>query len=155
MINQSEWDQLLALGNSAFVTVSASWGLGYHIDALASNPARITNTIKWMFLCENFAIMAPGFGRISFAFLLLNLLPPSGPRSVRPKILWTIIATQFVIDVGTVIISMTQCRPIAGFWDRTIAAGCWDPRVQQYTGFFQGCKPTIVLCNTLPTLRVE
>ncbi|KAK2595730.1 hypothetical protein N8I77_013755 [Diaporthe amygdali] len=127
-----------AIINSAFVTISVWWGLGHHISALVSHPERVTNAVKWMFLSEIFAIMSPGFGRISFAFLLLGLLPPSGPRSLRPMILWSIIAIQFVVDLGTVIISLVQCRPIVGFWDKSIQAGCWDPRVQQYAGFLQG-----------------
>lgn len=132
--------QVFAVMNSIFVTVSVSWGLGHHVDVLSSHPNQVTNTIKWMFICEIFAIMSPGFGRISFAFLLLGLLPPGAHKGARPKILWSIIATQFVVDVATVIISMVQCRPIAGFWNKNIEAGCWDPRVQQYAGFLQGCE---------------
>lgn len=131
-------NQILAIGNSIFVTISASWGLGQHEATLKSE--NIMYTIKWVYLCEIFSIMSPGFGRISFAFLLLGLLPPGGKGSIRPKFLWGIIAIQFVVDVGTVIVSMSQCRPIEGFWDKSVEAGCWDPHVQQYTGFFQGCK---------------
>ncbi|KAJ0107473.1 hypothetical protein J7T55_007662 [Diaporthe amygdali] len=134
-----------AIINSAFVTISVWWGLGHHISALVSHPERVTNAVKWMFLSEIFAIMSPGFGRISFAFLLLGLLPPSGPRSLRPMILWSIIAIQFVVDLGTVIISLVQCRPIVGFWDKSIEAGCWDPRVQQYAGFLQGLALSAVM----------
>lgn len=93
-----------------------------------------------MFLSEMFAIMSPGFGRISFAFLLLGLLPPSGPRSVRPKILWSIIAIQFVVDLVTVVLVMVQCRPIEGFWNKNVQADCWSLRVSQYAGYVQGCK---------------
>lgn len=132
--------QAFAIINSIFVTISVSWGLGHHIDVLSSHPEQITYTVKWMFLSRIFAIMSPGFGRISFAFLLLGLLPPKGPRNMRPKILWSIIAIQLVVDLATVIISMVQCRPIEGFWNKNIQANCWDPRVQQYAGFLQGCK---------------
>lgn len=140
LIHIHPMNQVFAIINSVLVTVSVSWGLGHHIDILSPYPEQIHNTVKWMFLSEIFAIMSPGFGRISFAFLLLGLLPPSRPRAVRPKLLWSLIAIQFVVDMAAVIISMVQCRPIAGFWDRNIEAGCWDPRVQQYAGFVQGCK---------------
>lgn len=138
------------------MTVSVSWGLGHHIDVLSSHPEQITYTVKWMFLSEIFAIMSPGFGRISFAFLLLGLLPPKGPRSVRPKILWSIIAIQFVVDLATVIISTVQCRPIEGFWNKNIQANCWDPRVQQYAGFLQGCKlsPKLFLAKSTLALLI-
>jgi hypothetical protein len=125
------------LGNSIFLTISAKWGLGQHLSVLQAEPERVMYTVKWVYLCEFFSIMCPGFGRISFAFLLLSIIPPSPGRKI---FLWSVIAAQFLVDVTTVIISFTQCRPIEGFWDRSVNAECWEPHVQQYTGFFQGCK---------------
>ncbi|KAK5994191.1 hypothetical protein PT974_07634 [Cladobotryum mycophilum] len=63
------------------------------------------NTIKWVYLCEFFSITSPGFGRISFAFLLLSPVPPSLGRR---RFLWGIIGVQFVVDVATVIVSFAQ-----------------------------------------------
>jgi hypothetical protein len=60
---------------------------------------------------------------------------------VCPKrFLWTIISIQFVVDLGTVIVSFSQCQPIYEFWGPNTKEHCWDPKVQQYTGYFQGCK---------------
>jgi hypothetical protein len=81
--------------------------------------------------------MAPCFGRISYAMLLLQLVPPSKwPK----RLLWSIISIQFVVDLGTVIVSFAQCQPIYEFWGPNTKAHCWNPKVQQYTGYFQGCK---------------
>jgi hypothetical protein len=80
--------------------------------------------------------MSPGFGRISFAVLLLGIIPPT---KWRKRYLWTIITCQFIVDVVTVIISFSQCRPMRGFWDPNVHARCWSPSVQQRTGYFQGC----------------
>ncbi|KAI0480022.1 integral membrane protein [Xylaria cf. heliscus] len=126
---------LFALVNSIFVTVSASWGLGRHIQFLQSKPNHVMYTVKYVYLCEFFSILSPGFGRISYGFLLLSLIPPNKNRR---RFLWGIIGLQFLVDVGTVIISFSQCTPIEGFWDTTIKATCWPPYVQQYTGFVQG-----------------
>lgn len=116
-------------------TVSVHWGLGHHIQYLT--PLQITNSIKYIYLCEFFSIMSPCFGRISYAILLLQILPPTVKRK---RFLWTIIGLQFVIDVGTVIISFAQCTPITAFWGPEAKTHCWNPIVQQYTGYFQGCK---------------
>lgn len=116
------------------LTGSVHWGLGKHIQFL--EPENISQTIKWVYICEFFSIMAPGFGRISFALLLLNIVPPA---AWRRRFLWTIIACQFIVDVSTVIISFSQCQPMQKFWDHTVPGNCWNPKVQEYTGFFQGC----------------
>jgi hypothetical protein len=129
------FSQALALGDSSFCSVAVHWGLGRHIQFLT--PEQIKYSIKWVYLCEFFAIMSPGFGRISFALLLLGLIPPT---KWRRRFLWTVISIQFIVDVGTVLISFCQCRPLAGFWDQSIEAECWPPVVQQYTGYFQGCR---------------
>ncbi|KAI1764979.1 integral membrane protein [Hypoxylon sp. FL1150] len=124
---------LLGIGDSVFLTISYSWGLGTHIH-LIEDPLHISYTIKWVYLCEFFSIMCPGFGRISYAFLLLRVVPPPRPRRY---FLWAIISIQFVVDVGTVIVSFLQCRPIEGFWNHRVEAECWTPYVQEYVGFVQ------------------
>ncbi|KAI0532439.1 integral membrane protein [Xylaria digitata] len=140
---------LFALVNSVFVTVSASWGLGRHIESLQSKPNHITYAIKYVYLCEFFSILSPGFGRISYGFLLLALIPPNENQR---RFLWGIIGLQFVVDVGTVIISFSQCTPIEGFWDKGVNANCWPPYVQQYAGFVQGsiCSTVDLILAVLP-----
>ncbi|KAG8208466.1 Integral membrane protein [Trichophyton interdigitale] len=123
----------LGIGNSTFLTISTHWGLGTHIAELSKE--QINYTVKWVYLCEFFSIMSPGVSRIAYASLLLGILPPIKWRS---RMLWTLIWIQFVVDVGTVIISFVQCRPINKFWDAGVPGHCWAPTVQQYVGFFQG-----------------
>ncbi|KAI2467185.1 hypothetical protein F4781DRAFT_402863 [Annulohypoxylon bovei var. microspora] len=126
---------LLNITNSVFLTISSHWGLGKHIQALISKPWAIMYFEKWVYLCEGPAIMSPGFGRISFAFLLLRLTPPSKTRRI---LLWAVICIQFIADAVTVIIIYAQCKPIQGFWDKTIEAKCWPAYTQVYAGYFQG-----------------
>ncbi|KAI1460470.1 hypothetical protein F4805DRAFT_478884 [Annulohypoxylon moriforme] len=121
--------------NSVFLTIAARWGLGKHAQALASKPDDITKFEKWVFFCYAPAIMTPGFGRISFAFLLLSLIPPS---KTRKRLLWTVICAQFIADIGTVIIIYAQCKPVRGFWDKSIPSKCWPAYTQVYAGYLQG-----------------
>ncbi|OAA52904.1 integral membrane protein [Cordyceps fumosorosea ARSEF 2679] len=125
---------LLSLGNAILLSISCYYGLGQSITSLA-DPARISNTVKYVYLCEFFSIMCPCFGRISFALMLLSLTPPT---VTRRGLLWTVIITAFVIDLGTLIISFSQCRPIAAFWDGRDNPDCWPKQVQRDAGFFQG-----------------
>ncbi|OTA82739.1 hypothetical protein M434DRAFT_37017 [Hypoxylon sp. CO27-5] len=132
---------LFSLGNSVFLTISTSWGLGRHIETFSSEPLSAINAVKWVFLCELFGIMSPGFGRISFAILLLNLSPPS---KARRRFLWAVIWIQFVLDVGTVILIYAQCQPIDGFWNKSINAKCLPPYAQVYAGYLQSAVGSLV-----------
>jgi hypothetical protein len=131
--------QALAICNTIFCTIAVHWGLGRHIQTLL--PDQIRFSIKYIYLCEFFSIMSPCLGRISYTLLLLQLLPPTKwPR----RFLWSVICVQSVSDVGTIIISFSQCQPIYEFWGTNPKDYCWDPKVQQYTGFFQGCKSSFL-----------
>ncbi|KAJ6779805.1 hypothetical protein PWT90_01497 [Aphanocladium album] len=125
---------LLSLGNAILLSISCYHGLGQSITSLA-DPVRISNTVKYVYLCEFFSIMCPCFGRISFALMLLSLTPPT---VTRRSILWAVIISAFIIDLGTLIISFSQCRPIAAFWDGRPNPDCWPKEVQRDAGFFQG-----------------
>lgn len=125
----------MALVLSSFCSVSVHWGLGQHIQYLT--PKQATNAIKWIYITEFFAIMTPNFGRISFALLLLDLIPP---QPWRRNLLWTLIILQFVVDVATVIVTYAQCTPVRGFWDHSLRAKCWASYIQANTGYFQGCR---------------
>jgi hypothetical protein len=129
--------QLIGLRMSVKLTISTHWGLGKHVEALKSHPERIIYAVKSMYISEFFTIMAPGFGRISFALLLIALVPYS---ETRRRFLWFVVTIQFIADIATVIISFSQCRPIQGFWDSNMKADFWSPYVQEYVGFAQGSK---------------
>ncbi|RYC59025.1 hypothetical protein CHU98_g7187 [Xylaria longipes] len=125
----------LGIVNSIMVTIAAHWGLGKHQVTLLDKPQNIVYAIKWAFIAEGPAILASGFARISFAILLLGITPPArGKRTF----LWSIIALQFVADLAAVIVSYSQCQPLARYWDPSTPGTCWKPTIQQYTGFTQG-----------------
>lgn len=105
------------------------------------SPDQVMYSVKWVFLCEFFSILSPGIGRIAYAVLLLDLVPPIRWRT---RFLWSIIFIQFIVDILTIIISFSQCRPLKKFWDHSVPGSCWPATVQQDTGFFQGCT---YLCN--------
>ena len=123
--------KIFAIVDGIFCTIAVSFGLGQHITAL--RPDQIMLSTKYIYLCEFFAIMSPGFGRISYAFLLLEIIPPS---KWRRRFLWTIIFVQFLVDVLVVVIAYAQCQPVSAFWDQS-AGSCWPPQVEEYAGFVQ------------------
>ncbi|KAL4902794.1 hypothetical protein BDW74DRAFT_180491 [Aspergillus multicolor] len=87
----------LSLGNSSFLTISTHWGLGSHLDTLSET--QIMYSIKWVYLCEFFSILAPCVGRVAYASLLLGIFPPIPWRS---RLLWYIICIQVVVDCESV-----------------------------------------------------
>ncbi|KAI1804709.1 hypothetical protein F4811DRAFT_518812 [Daldinia bambusicola] len=132
---------LCVIGLAIFLTVAVSWGFGKHAEALASDPLALMYSLKWIYLCEFFAIMTPVFGRISYAFLLSSIIPPSKSRRV---FLWVLVGIHFVTDVVVLSVTFSQCRPFEGYWNKAIEPDCWPPTIQTYGGYLQGSVGTVV-----------
>ena len=83
--------------------------------------------------------MSPAIGRISFALMLLNVL---GNKPRRRFWFYGIIASQFIVNSVTFILILVQCKPIEKLWNKDphIEGTCWSLKVQEYTGYFQGCE---------------
>lgn len=149
---------------SSFLTVSAHFGLGKHIFDL--DPYHAKTAMHWDFLAQNWGVMTPMFGRISFAVTLLNLV---GTSKLKKNLLWAAIVTQVLAGVSTVILIYVQCgTKIAALWDPAVRAhaNCWSPDVQTFYGFFQSSvnsvtdlfltiMPTWILWNVQMKIRFK
>lgn len=72
------------------------------------------------------------------------------------RFLWSLIVALFIVNLLLTIITFAQCTPVTFLWDRTnpnitYHGTCWDHRVQQYYGYFQGGSLPGAVCN-LPML---
>ncbi|KAI9653627.1 MAG: hypothetical protein M1821_006974 [Bathelium mastoideum] len=93
------------------------WGLGRHEVFLSYSQQ--FHAQKFTTFLEPVIITAPMFGRVSFAFFLLNIL---GPRDKWFRVsLWAVIAIQFLQDAAIIIELFTQCG--------THTDALWDPHV--------------------------
>ncbi|KAL3466467.1 hypothetical protein BJX64DRAFT_250127 [Aspergillus heterothallicus] len=131
----------LALGiiNSIFLTISSSWGLGAHEDALSKQ--QIMHTIKWVHLREPLAVLSPCIGRIAYAVLLLNLLPPNRWRS---RLLWGVICIEALVDCASMALILAQCQPVRKYWDTEVPGKCWPSITQRNGAYFQASASIMV-----------
>lgn len=111
-----------------------SWGLGRH--ALYLSQEQRMHAIRYEYLAASWAVIAPAFGRISFAVFLLVFLGLL--TTVRRIVLWTLIVLQVVANVLAIIVMYAQCSPVSRIWDPTKPGSCWNPKIQSDIGFFQG-----------------
>ena len=51
-----------------------------------------------------------------------------------------IIASQLIINLGTMIEDLISWEHFAQLWDFRLHGRCWSPKIQAYLGFFQGGK---------------
>lgn len=130
--------QIFALTLSGLETAAVRHGLGEHTAVLeaegAEGFAKMEETMKLMLVAMVFAVMAPGIGRISYAILLMSIIPRP---HWKKKFLWGIVTLQFISDIVVIITSYSQCQPISSYW-KLEEENCWDHSVQQTIGFVQG-----------------
>jgi len=123
------------LKNTILVQIALHYGLGRHIGTL--DPVDAMNAIKWDYIAQPSSIMAPTFGRISFAMMLLNF---AGLSRSRKLILYIIIFLQIVSNSLCFIFILVQCKPIQLLWDKSLKGTCWDLTFQEYFGYYDGCE---------------
>jgi hypothetical protein len=64
-----------------------------------------------------------------------------GTTKYRRWFIIFLMTQTIVINLVTAITIFTQCPNVRSLWDPVNFPGkCWSPLVQEYTGFFQGCK---------------
>jgi hypothetical protein len=116
------------------------YGTGRHAAFLT--PSQITNSVKMIWLTTPFSTMSACFGKISIALFLMRIMDRSkGKASTR--FLWSLIVGLFLVNLLLTIITFSQCTPVTFLWDRvnpnvSYHGTCWDSRVQQDYGYFQG-----------------
>ncbi|KAF2264002.1 hypothetical protein CC78DRAFT_517667 [Lojkania enalia] len=139
IVRRLRWDDwtmlisiILGIGNTATVQVAVDYGLGRHQDTL--DDATVLKALKYDYLAQPTAIMAPAFGRVSLALLLLTF---AGNIKARRWLLWGIIVLQLIINTLCFSLILGQCRPIQLLWDKSLEGSCWDLRAQEYYGYFQ------------------
>ena len=85
----------------------------------------------WM--TQPFSTMSACFGKMSVALLLLRIM---NRNKTQESVLWFIMVTLFIINLGCVIITFAQCTPVYALWDRP-AGRCWNPIIQLDAGYLQ------------------
>lgn len=130
----------------SLISIAVSWGFGRHLATL--EPTRSIQALKYDYIQQPFHVMSSCFGRISFALFLVEIVQKF---VTRRRFLYSLMALQFTVNGITAIIITVQCRPIQALWNHKIeGSSCWNPRVQEYYSYFQGCK-SIVLRRCFPT----
>lgn len=79
--------------------------------------------------------MSPAFSRIAFCMYMLKFV---GTSKTKKNTFYLIIITQLIVNLGTMVEVLISCEDFAQLWDHNLTGRCWSPRIQAYTGFFQG-----------------
>ncbi|KAF2158240.1 hypothetical protein K461DRAFT_318215 [Myriangium duriaei CBS 260.36] len=137
-------------------TNGVHWGLGRHLSNLSD--VQRENALKWITLSEPFAVLSSMFGRIGFAFYLLNLVAPSD--GVQRNLLKVVMVFQFIANVAVVIQILAQCGThLSAQWDPVAAATatCQSPLVETYFGYVQSSINSVcdLILTILPLLVIK
>lgn len=124
--------QVCAVVQGALLSVAYRWGLGRHLYYLTEEER--VQSLRYIFLLEGWGIASPMFGRISFCFFMLGLVPY---RSLR-VILWSSIVFQVLVNGATIVVVYSQCgsHP-AAFYDPSVHGDCLNPSIQTNVSYFQ------------------
>ena len=72
--------------------------------------------------------------KVSICFFVLRI--PTNKYLIR--FLHVLIVSLFLVNGGTAIVSLAQCRPLEALWNRAVHGHCWNVKVYLYIGYLQG-----------------
>lgn len=93
--------------------------------------------MKWEYLAQPAGIMSPAFARIAFCMYMVKFV---GTSKLKRNLFYFIIASQLIVNLGTMIEVLISCEHFAQLWDFRLHDRCWSPKIQAYLGFLQGGK---------------
>ncbi|KAL4899325.1 hypothetical protein BDW74DRAFT_117040 [Aspergillus multicolor] len=122
---------------SSLVTASVHHGLGSNWNATDLDSIKdATNMLKYAMISMPLGTLASMLGRISFILFLLNSVITV--HNLRRKVLWGLVACQFV-NVIPCVLQFTQCDPVSALWDPLkLIQKCQGATMVQNWGYFQG-----------------
>ncbi|KAJ5743851.1 hypothetical protein N7533_008721 [Penicillium manginii] len=123
----------LALIGSILLTLAIQYGFG---RPASENDSEVSKIIMYDYLSQTFSLAGGTLGRVSFIVFIVGLLVQ---RLSERIVLWALAALQVIVNGMVIIIIFVQCPGHASaIWDHSGKSKCWDLRVQEYYGYFQG-----------------
>lgn len=96
--------------SQVLTTLSVSWGMGKHVNALSSQD--IIMSLKFIWLAQCAQILVVCLGKVAVVAYLATFHGPSYAK-IKRALLWTVGSVQLAAGVVNVIIIFTQCSPVA------------------------------------------
>ncbi|RAL10371.1 uncharacterized protein BO97DRAFT_471836 [Aspergillus homomorphus CBS 101889] len=155
----SGWDDillapawLLCLGTciTGYLAI-AHGGSGRHVEAVVmEDPDKIVVRGKLLYALSWLSAFSNTFSRTSILVLFRRIFPPGITRTVTDlTIVYLVLFT-----LAQAIVGLTECRPLAYFWDRSIAGGwCLDQFLfYRMSGILNILGDVVILILPIPTV---
>ena len=107
----------------------------YYLARTPEFLADVTQVMKWQFLGEFLLCFSLFFTRISICLFLLRIF---GALPHWRRILYYVIAFITLTNILSMIVVITQCRPLRKNWDPLVHGKCVSPAVVTFAAYFYG-----------------
>ena len=132
--------QLTWIVAGVFISFAIHNGLGRHVYYISLTPeflADFTQVVKWQYLAEVLTSCSLFFARVSICLFLLRIF---GPARYWRRILYCAMAFITLINISSIILVITQCRPLRKNWDPLVHGKCVSSAVLTFVGYYNGGK---------------
>lgn len=135
-------EQVLASISIAFFTVAVCYGLGQRVEALTVDQ-RI-EAMRWSWRFCGVSLFAIPMGKLTIIAFLQLLHAPD--RRWRDYFLWTLGASNLIVNAITVGVALSTCSPTEKLWNIRLEGKCDGILRNEYCAFFQGCELAHPVC---------
>ncbi|PYH40576.1 uncharacterized protein BP01DRAFT_272576, partial [Aspergillus saccharolyticus JOP 1030-1] len=127
-------------------------GAGRHVQAvIQDNPSKIIIRGKLLYALSWLSAFSNTFSRTSILVLFRRIFPPGVTRIVTDLT----IAYLVLFVLAQAVVGLTECRPLAYFWDRNLPGGGWcldQFLFYRMSGLLNIVADVIILVLPIPTV---
>ncbi|GES63676.1 hypothetical protein ATEIFO6365_0007036300 [Aspergillus terreus] len=124
---------ILGVGSMSMLTVAAAYGLGVTMALLSHNQRQSALMYGW--INQFIALFAIGVGKLAIVSFLTRV--QGYQTRFRAIALWTLAASNLLVNIITVILIIVQCSPVERLWDAQILGQCPGRIRIKIFGYFQ------------------
>ncbi|KAL5358731.1 hypothetical protein BJX96DRAFT_173712 [Aspergillus floccosus] len=125
---------ILGAGSMSMLTVGAAHGLGVSMALLSHKERELALMYGW--INQFIALFAIGLGKLAIVSFLSRI--QGYQTRLRAIVLWTLAASNLLVNIIAAILLIVQCSPVTRLWDAQIPGQCPGRKRIQIFGFVQG-----------------
>ncbi|KAK5941656.1 hypothetical protein PMZ80_005605 [Knufia obscura] len=123
----------ILIAYAGVITKAVDYGVGRHYYEI-TDPARLVNAYKFIYIGQPLAIVACALSKSSFALMLLRVVT----KKWEIYAIWFILISINIVMLLCALFQFVQCKNPAYGWDRTIVTKCWPVEVFTWYAVFSG-----------------
>lgn len=142
----------MAVAAAAFTILDVHWGAGRHSFDLEDPAMQIPKVVMWHTIYQIDQVLSVNFTKMSILIFILRIQN----SKIMAATIWPTMIIMIIVNLLTVSVLVSQCRPLPKLWHPSIAGTCFARNELSKFGYAQGVVNVLTdfFCAVMPGIIV-